>query len=697
MTDDVLTNNLDSLDQKVNSILEFLNVSQSKNEDNTTRFTSLFQDNMSDEQKEKNSYSRLRRKQRIYQAVPVNLDSINDEVLAQLGRVLKTVLPKPPKIETRIAKKESSWISDLLKVLGALASGLGVLELLKDYLVSGGSKGKIINAVKEATEAAAKAGEGSKGKIINAVKEATEAAEKAGEAAAKASENVAEIVPKKPVTRVTDPLTEALRNGEPIEVTIKNLVIGSATTDPKALAFKEAFDEAIKGKKINVDEMLGSMKELDYAKKIELLAKSEDEFLYKNILQLDSILDNIDKPDSMYRQLTATLKDLKEHGYRPEDIRELVKVKTSIIEDIIQATKELPEYVKSSGKEIIRDLVGGVGMEEDVKFEEQWAKATSWLRENTLGRVENLKGLLQESKGVRNIAGAASKAIPIIEGAMHSLAQLGISYETYQANQRQVERGEITAKNKYEKGMEALGEGVVNFYSFGILGAEDAQGTVAKQLKKWQDLYYKEDKTLEETLKTYANLILQIPDATNKFIFGSAEHLARYTPFLKDPAAADRLKERFDADLTEQVFELGNTAGEIMGEQIQESYEKGIPSPWENMQQDFLSRPGQRPIPFSPNDNIIGVKDLKTLRGGSEETVQTLKALMTVVEKTNKTVDRQLAESSAMTKQVANEINTLARALADQTTKSSNFVNNSKNLTNITISPTTSKSYRESR
>jgi hypothetical protein len=675
MTDDVLTNNLDSLDQKVNSILEFLNVSQSKNEDNTTRFTSLFQDNMSDEQKEKNSYSRLRRKQRIYQAVPVNLDSINDEVLAQLGRVLKTVLPKPPKIETRIAKKESSWISDLLRVLGALASGLGVLELLKDYLVSGGSKGKIINAVKEATEAA----------------------EKAGEAAEKASENVAEIVPKKPVTRVTDPLTEALRNGEPVNLNIK--IEPPTESDLKGFsdAFAKGLEDGLNGKKINVDEMLGSMKELDYAKKIELLAKSEDEFLSKNILQLDSILDNIDKPDSMYRQLTATLKDLKERGYRPEDIRELVKVKTSIIEDIIQATKELPEYLKSSGKEIIRDMIGGVGMEDGVKFEEQWAKATSWLKENTLGRVENLKGLLQESKGVRNIAGAASKAIPIIEGAMHSLVQLGVSYETYKANQRQEERGEITAKNKYEKGMEALGEGVVDFYSFGILGAEDAQGTVAKQLKKWQDLYYKEDKTLEETLKSYANLILQIPDATNKFIFGAAEHLARYTPFFKDPAAADRLKERFDADLTEQVFELGGTMGEIMGEQIQESYEKGIPSPWENMQQDFLSRPGQRPIPFSPNDNIIGVKDLKTLRGGSEETVQTLKALMTVVEKTNKTVDRQLAENSAMTKQVANEINTLARALADQTTKSSNFVNNSKNLTNITISPTTSKSYRESR
>jgi len=688
----LITDNIASLDQKVSTILGFLGTSQSKASDNNAKqFSSLFQENMDDEKREKNSYSRLRRKQRIYQAVPINIDSLSDDTLNKLRNVFKSALPKTMQVQTKVAKNDASfgWVPDLLKVLGTLATGLGVFELLKD-LIAGGEKGKIIEAVKDAAQAAEKASEAAT-KAVGAV---SKDAGKVGEAAVKASE----IVPKKPVTRLTDPLTEAIRTGEPINLTIENLDIERATTDPKPFKdFTGVFDEAIKGKKINVDEMLGSMKELDYAKKIQVLAKSQDEFLSKSITELDGIIENIEKPDSMYKQLTATLKDLKERGYRPEDIRELVKVKTSIIEDIIQATKELPEYLKSSGKEIIRDMVGGVGMEDSVKFEEQWAKATAWLKENTLGKVDDLKGVLQESKGLRNMAGAASKAIPIIEGAMHSLAQLGISYETYQANQRQEERGEITAKNKYEKGMEALGEGVVDFYSFGILGAEEAQGTVAKQLKKWQDLYYKEDKTLEETLKSYANLILQIPDATNKFIFGAAEHLARYTPFLKDPAAADRLKERFDADLTEQVFELGGTMGEIIGEQIQESYEKGIPSPWENMQQDFLSRPGQRPIPFSPNDNIIGVKDLRTLGVGSEETVSAIKDLMTVVENTGRSMGKQLAESKTITQQMMNELNNYTKSVAEQGKKSSNFVNNTKNLTNLTLTPTTSRSYRDSR
>lgn len=673
-SESLIADNIATLDQKVSTILEFLGTSQSKAGDNNTKqFSSLFQENMDDEKREKNNYNRLRRKQRIYQAVPINIDSLSEASLNKLRNVFQSALPKTMQVQAKAVKKEASfsWVPDLLKVLGTLATGLGVFELLKD-LIAGGEKGKIIEAVKDAAQAAGKA----------------------SEAAVKASENVSEMVPKKPVTRVTDPLTEAIRNGEPIKVTIENLDIERATTDPKALGFKEAFDKSINGKKINVDEMIGSMKELDYAKKIEVLAKSQDEFLSKSITELDGILENIEKPDSMYKQLTATLKDLKERGYRPEDIRELVKVKTSIIEDIIQATKELPEYLKSSGKEIIRDMVGPVGMEEGVKFEEQWSKATAWLKENTLGRVENLKGVLQESKGLRNMAGTASKAIPILEGAMHSLAQLGIAYETYQANQRQDEKGEITAKNKYEKGMEALGEGVTNFYSFGIMSAEDAQGTVAKQLKKWQDLYYKEDKTLEETLKTYANLVLQIPDATNKFIFGAAEHLAR---FFGDTEAADRLKERFDADLTEQIFELGGTMGEIMGEQIKESYEKGIPSQWENMQQDFLSRPGQRPIPFSPNDNIIGVKDLRTLGVGSEETVGAIKQLMTVVENTGRNMGRQLAENKSITQQMINEIGNYTKSVAEQAKKSSNFVNNSKNLTNLTLTPTTSRSYRDSR
>jgi hypothetical protein len=674
-SESLITDNIATLDQKVSTILEFLGTSQSKAGDNNTKqFSALFQENMDDEKREKNNYSRFRRKQRIYQAVPINIDSLSEDSLNKLRDVFQSALPKTMQVQAKAAKKEASfgWVPDLLKVLGTLATGLGVFELLKD-LIAGGEKGKIIEAVKDAAQAA----------------------EKASVAATKAVGTVAKEAPKSGVTRVTDPLAEAIRSGEPIEV--KTAPLTEKDLQLLTDGIKKGMNEAINGKKINVDEMLGSMKKLDYAKKIEVLAKSQDEFLSKSITELDGILENIEKPDSMYKQLTATLKDLKERGYRPEDIRELVKVKTSIIEDIIQATKELPEYLKSSGKEIIRDMVGPVGMQEGVKFEEQWAKATAWLKENTLGRVENLKGVLQESKKLRNMAGTASKAIPILEGAMHSLAQLGIAYETYQANQRQGEKGEITAKNKYEKGMEALGEGVVNFYSFGILSAEDAQGTVAKQLKKYQDLYYKEDKTLEETLKSYANLILQIPDATNKFIFGAAETLARYTPFLKDPAAADRLKERFNADLTEQVFELGGTMGEIMGGQIQESYEKGIPSQWENMQQDFLSRPGQRPIPFSPNDNIIGVKDLRTLGAGSEETVGAIRQLMTVVENTGRSMGKQLAESKTITQQMMNELNNYTKSVAEQSKKSSNFVNNSKNLTNLTLTPTTSRSYRDSR
>ena len=38
---------------------------------------------------------------------------------------------------------------------------------------------------------------------------------------------------------------------------------------------------------------------------------------------------------------------------------------------------------------------------------------------------------------------------------------------------------------------------------------------------------------------------------------------------------------------------------------------------------DFISRPGQRAVPFSPQDNVIGVKDLGSL-GGTTIVIQNL-------------------------------------------------------------------------
>jgi len=39
---------------------------------------------------------------------------------------------------------------------------------------------------------------------------------------------------------------------------------------------------------------------------------------------------------------------------------------------------------------------------------------------------------------------------------------------------------------------------------------------------------------------------------------------------------------------------------------------------------DFLMRPGQRPLKFSPGDTIIGVKDVNSLSGGGGSTSITI-------------------------------------------------------------------------
>jgi hypothetical protein len=96
---------------------------------------------------------------------------------------------------------------------------------------------------------------------------------------------------------------------------------------------------------------------------------------------------------------------------------------------------------------------------------------------------------------------------------------------------------------------------------------------------------------------------------------------------------------------------------------------------------DFISRPGQAPLRFSAEDTVIALKKPDIF--GKE------------ISKSIDKLSNELKETNRKSLQVLTEMNTQLKSLQDA--NNVNMVNNSKNNTNITIAPTTSKGFRESR
>jgi hypothetical protein len=114
--------------------------------------------------------------------------------------------------------------------------------------------------------------------------------------------------------------------------------------------------------------------------------------------------------------------------------------------------------------------------------------------------------------------------------------------------------------------------------------------------------------------------------------------------------------------------------------QVAREFQPVVPA--QPMANDFISRPGQTPLRFSAEDTIIGVKNPDKL---NKNLLGELVKKMEDIRKEDRATLRKLSDS--ITK----------LSTTTQANNNVNMVNNSRNVTSITISPTTSKSYRDSR
>ncbi|NBP15071.1 hypothetical protein EBU95_11845 [bacterium] len=172
---------------------------------------------------------------------------------------------------------------------------------------------------------------------------------------------------------------------------------------------------------------------------------------------------------------------------------------------------------------------------------------------------------------------------------------------------------------------------------------------------------------------------------------------------------AEAIKKIFEAlrlgggeDIKKAVDNLNKIKFDKLGniQSVPKPKQPGVREDTPILANDFLSRPNQPPILFSPDDNIVGFKraslfePLRDLQSDSYEHFN--KQNKAFIETINKTFDK-LKNDRIEDRKVLTKLNESINKLSQSQANNVNMINNSKTNTNITISPTTSKSYRDSR
>ena len=172
-----------------------------------------------------------------------------------------------------------------------------------------------------------------------------------------------------------------------------------------------------------------------------------------------------------------------------------------------------------------------------------------------------------------------------------------------------------------------------------------------------------------------ATLTMSIGEKIGEFIFDMVSSVLTW------------LKEKADTVGTAKNWLLSkmgfNKETPVADNKVQaKAKENTVPEFEPQKAKDFISRPGQKAIMFSSDDTIMGVKNPDGL---NKKLIGELVKKIEEIRKEDRVTLRKLSDS--ITK----------LSTTTQANNNVNMVNNSRNVTSITISPTTSKSYRDSR
>lgn len=665
---DSVADELSSLDKKVDSILDYLKQTQ---EDKPADFLSNYMDQKDNEERsEERRLVRLKRKKRIYQAIPVAIDSLTPEGKNELSKAIKGILPEPAL--PLPVEKAFKWLPLLLAGLTALGIALFafrdkiikffqdiipdfikqfVASLIKDFIPG------LISALLGGKAAAA--GAAAVAPIIAGIEDLTKGGATAAAAAKEAS-----------LAR-----TLAAKAYFGIDETGKISATKSRDLDSLIKATLRSIDPAERGR------LQGIIKEWN----MRTLTMSVEELqstlfkLYKSGL----------KADDLYAKALTELIRLKELGFTAQEITELGKVvkptvysfagevSKTFFEELLYNLRTLPKEMLNTVKNAVTEFYRSpFTQEEYTKLVKPIEELTSGIFSSIGRSFENMKIAFLESAPVRKVLDFSSKAIKIFSTLDKYLFEplfiaLG-SYEVAKTISDEIEKYGY----KFTTIANAWIGSLASVFSFGIVTLEDVKKQANKEYEAFKSKNYTE---------VFLRELASIPDLYNKFIYGLGENITKF--FGGEELSKQFEAARKSADLTKWYQDMVNSVYKKVYGWIYNIVdfiilEKGVQKP------EIKSVISSNATTGIPTANVVVKSD--------QYYDKALQAHVEVIEKSNKEVVKTIKEDKNTTAKLAESISALSLSIAENS-KNVNMINNSKNLTNITITPTTSKSYRESR
>lgn len=658
---DSVAEDLSSLDGKVNSILDYLKTF-SKNKDTTDNpFSAYIEQRDSEDKKEDNKLRNLKRKKRLYQAIPVAIDSLTTDGKNELTKALKGIIPEPSLIQAPI-EKAFKWLPLLLAGLTALGAAFylfkdKILEYFKDFIPD------VVKAF--ITDFLPKFIDG----LVIALGGA--------KAAASAVKTIA-------------PVSSAVKDYQ----NIAKAAAQEATT-ARRLATQAAFGVEASGKitpsrskDLNrfIRTTIQSVEPAERAKLQAIIREWNIRTLTMSTEELQGTLFNLYKSglktDDVYAKSLAELIRLKKLGLTAQEIQELSKIakptiysfavetRRTLFEQAVYNLRTIPKEMYQTARAVVQEAYRSPFTKEEYA---KLIKPVEGFINNIFTSIGKqfsaVKSTVMESAPIKRALDFSSKLVKIFSGLdKWVLEPLFVALGSWEVGKTIADEIE---KYGYKFSVVAnawLGS-VASVASFGIVTLTDIKEQVNKEYEALKKKNYAE---------VFIRELFSIPDLYNKFIYGLGENISKL--FGQEELSKQFAELRKTADLTAWYNNILNKVYNWIYNLVDfVTFGKGVQKPKSKEIKPMDTASINIP---STNDKLYYDKALK--------------AHVEIIKESNKEVVKTLKEDKGATTKLSESILSLSKSLAENS-NNVNMVNNSRNQTNISITPTTSVNYRETR
>jgi len=651
----ILAEKIDTIDGKldyINSILDKTPRQSTEKEDLAEKFA--------DEQKQnRTKFNRFNQKQKLYQAIPITIDGISVDGKNALQKSLKNLFTFPEDTTKAITKKKDSLLQTLALISVLLLAAYAFLKdkvgeflsNLEKWLAGLLGSIKIGDLFSKIFEGIPKLGELLKAKFFEML------------------ERLFDVNKLKALTELSPELKGLLERFKAIPEKYLKMSTEALEKEIKYLEELTKFNEtyykmAMEGNKKFISDLQELKKLKDAGVSTEEITRAVEEF-NKTQETIKKVLDIIKGPLEMLKASgTAIMEGI---GKFTEGVG---KVLEALLKFIPLGTK-----VFGLSKALLENL-GPIAVLID-SFE----TAIHLYDKAKIGQL-----------GAEEITTALTTLVLRAIGWLGGLIVLPLAFLRRESIQDNIEKI-FQSENIVEKLtrmllfpidiiVKALGDTMAGLADIGVIalkivrkitgffGGDKEKGFIELFLENFSA-------EMKKNIESFnlATLTMSIGEKIGEFIF---DMVSSVLTWLREKA--DTLGTAKNWLLSKMGF---NKEASVVDNKVQVKVkENTVPEFEPQKANDFISRPGQKAIMFSSDDTIIGVKNPDGL---NKKLIGELVKKIEDIRKEDRITLRKLSDS--ITK----------LSTTTQANNNVNMVNNSRNVTSITISPTTSKSYRDSR